>query len=95
MRLFANYSTNFWMTASRSFIIEAAYCEREKIINLTILKVYPAKLTRTSFAMKSRFSYVIIALRKKCPHLSLFSLDAGKCRSEQLRIRTFLGSVRL
>ena len=32
-----------------------AYCERDKIINLTILKVYPAELTRTFFVMKSRF----------------------------------------
>ena len=26
----ANYFTNFWMTASGSFIIETAFCERDK-----------------------------------------------------------------
>ena len=43
------------MTASRFFIIKPAFCKRDKIINLTILKLYPAKLTRISFLMKLRF----------------------------------------
>ena len=30
LRLFANYSTNFWTTASRFFMIEPAFCERDK-----------------------------------------------------------------
>ena len=30
LRLFANYSTNFWTTASRFFIIEPAFCEHDK-----------------------------------------------------------------
>ena len=30
LRLFANYSTDFWLTASRFFIIELAFCERDK-----------------------------------------------------------------
>ena len=46
------------MTASRFFIIELAFCERDKndkFDNLTIWQVYHAKLTRISFLMKSRF----------------------------------------
>ena len=27
---FSNYSTNFWMTASRFFIVEPAFCESDK-----------------------------------------------------------------
>ena len=30
LRLFANYSTNFWTTASRFYIIEPAFCEHDK-----------------------------------------------------------------
>ena len=30
LRLFANYSTNFWTTASRFFIIELAFNEHDK-----------------------------------------------------------------
>ena len=50
LRLFANYSANFWRTTSRFFMIEPAFCERDKIINLTILK-----LTRISFLIKLHF----------------------------------------
>ena len=51
----ANYFTNVWMTASGSFITETAFCERDKTINLTILKLCPAKLAGISFLMGSRF----------------------------------------
>ena len=30
LRLSASYSTNFWTTASRFFIIEPAFCEHDK-----------------------------------------------------------------
>ena len=30
LRLFANYSSNFWITASRFFILEPAFCESDK-----------------------------------------------------------------
>ena len=50
-----NYSTNFWMTASRFFIIEPDFCERDKDHKFDNLKLYPAKLKRISFLMKSRF----------------------------------------
>ena len=30
LRVFANYSTHFWTTASRFFIIEPAFCECDK-----------------------------------------------------------------
>ena len=43
------------MTASGSFIIKTAFCERDKTINLTILRLYPAKLAGIFFLMGSRF----------------------------------------
>ena len=49
----ANYFTDFWMTASGSFITETAL--RDKTINLTILKLYPAKIAGISSLMGSRF----------------------------------------
>ena len=39
------------MTASRSFIIELAFVNVIKIINLAILKLYPTKLAGISFLM--------------------------------------------
>ena len=43
------------MTASRFFIIEPDFCESDKDHEFDNLKLYPAKLKRISFLMKSRF----------------------------------------
>ena len=44
-----------------------------KIINLTILKLKNLFFNEVEF-------YLIIALHEKCQHLSVFTLNAGKCR---------------
>ena len=52
----ANYFINFWMTASGSFIIETAFCERDKNHKFDNFKtIYPAKPAGISFLMGSRF----------------------------------------
>ena len=41
LKLFANYSTNFWTTASRFFIIEPTFCERDKNHKFDHFKTIP------------------------------------------------------
>ena len=52
-----------------------------KIINLTILKVYSAKLTRISFLMKSRFVLSDYCTGKKVPASLCIQPEWGKMRT--------------
>ena len=38
---FANYSTNFWMTVSKSFIIEPTFCEHDRNYKFHNFKIIP------------------------------------------------------
>ena len=69
-----NYSSNFWITASRFFIVELAFCEHDKNYKVDDFKNSHESL----FSWSRVLFYLIIALHKKCLHLSVFSLNAGK-----------------
>ena len=38
---FANYSPNFWMTASKFFTVEPAFCKRDKNHKFEKFKIIP------------------------------------------------------
>ena len=82
LRLFANYYLNFWMTASRLFTIETTFCECDKNHEFGNFKTMPCSTHKNLFFNEVAFYFVIIGLHKKCPHLSVFSLNVGECGPE-------------
>ena len=76
---FANYSSNFWLTASRFFLL----LNRLFVNVIKNYKFDNFKTHKNLFFEWSRvLFYLITALHKKRPHLSVFSLNVGECGPE-------------